>query len=1463
MSNHNFGPIESIVTWALNKRVLVIAAVCMFSGFGIWSFLTMHVDAVPDISNIQVTVTTNARGFAPAEIEQYITYPIELALQSVPRLHQQRSISKYALSQVTAVFDDGTDIYWARQQVNERLKGAQEQMPAGAEVKVALGPIATGLGEIFQFEVKGPGYSLMQLRDILDWQVIPALKTVPGIDEVQSMGGEAKEYQVCLIPESLHGYRITPGEIMAALSKSNANAGGGYIVESSDQQLIRAESMLANVSDIENVVIRRDPRGVLRVKDLARVRVGFRLRQSVVTSNGRGETVVGVVVMRKGENSREMVELLRKKLFEIEKSLAPNISLKPFYDRGELIDRTVETVKENLLHGAILVLLVLLVLLGSIRGGIIAALAIPLALAGALLFLKLAAISGNLLSLGAIDFGILIDGAVVMVENILRRLSHQPEHDRLTVVQDAAREVALPVFTAVLIITIVYLPVLGLPGVSAKTFQPMALTVIFGLLTALVIALVVTPTMCFYMLEKQPEESDSRVLVLVRSAYRKILIKACKHPYLTATSALFAFLLSLVLIPALGTEFIPVLKEGSVVLTVSRPVSGSLQTAAIQTSMIEKILLEIPSVKSVISRTGHSEIAFDPMGPEETDVFVILKPPSEWASGETQQHIEDLISSRLNTNLPGMVFSISQPIEQRMNELVAGAKSDVAIRLFGDDLNKLRSLGQAIGRVVEKINGAADLKLEQTAGLPIINARLKQAALASYGVFAQDALTTVSAAVDGRTVGTIYEGKPRYPLTVRFDPESIKSAEDFGNLPVSTAAGELVPLRQLAVIEKSLGAAQISHLQGNRLYMVQLNVSGRDLGSFVAEAQKTVDQQISLPPGYRIEWGGQFENMKQAQERLCLLVPVALILIFMMLFGLYGDWKPGLLIFSNIPLAFSGGLIALYARHMPISVTAGVGFIALFGVAVLNGVVLVSTIKQLELNGMNPRQAAIAGAALRLRPVLMTALVASLGFVPMALATSVGAEVQRPLATVVIAGLVSSTVLTLLILPSLYRVVCSPSKIRPKFRPLKKPIATGVATIALIVLSMGQAHAEDKSNTGSRSFDEELSLILNEGMQNSPRMEALRRQLNVTKSNLIKAGQMPNPSIFMDNGYRAEFTYRYGASTPIEMPWKLALRILLAKKSIAVTDLEIARNLWIFRAEVRRYFTEALIANERLSMYMQIADLAAKLKDAAKRRFQAGDAAFTDVLKADVALDQAEVARRQGAIELLKANQLLRILVGRPRFGQSDDFIKLSCQTLLSQKDSLEELIRRALDNRLDLKLNDQLLAQARLNLRLAIANGAPNPIIGAGFSTVNGPALPPGNTDTKNLFHGFFFQAAVELPTLNRQQGDIARYKAEIGLLQKQRAAQENLIEAEVTKAYQSLLVQKEKIATYEKSTLSTSAKVVQLSQKAYELGQSDMAAVLLAQQANIQVRNDYLDAIKSQQLSFADLEQAVGIPL
>jgi heavy metal efflux system protein len=1021
------GWLEQAVGASIKSRFLVLALTMLAALVGVWSFLNLHIDAVPDISNVQVTVTTNARGLAPLEIEQYITFPVELSLQSMPRLLRLRSTSKYALSQVTAVFEDGTDIYWARQQVSERIKNAQDSMPPDADIKLFLGPIATGLGEVYQFEVRGPGYSLMQLRDILDWQIIPQLKTVPGVDEVQSMGGDAKEYQVMLHPEKLHGYRVSPEEVINALRSNNANAGGGYSIDGDNAVYLRAEGMLNTTEDIGNVLVRHTATGIVRVKDVADVEINRKLPSSVVTQNGQGETTVGIVLMRKGENSRQVVELIKQKVQAIKKTLPQNVTIDPFYDRGVLIDRTINTVWHNLAEGAALVVVVLFVLLGNVRGGIIAALAIPLALLGSITFLTMSNTSGNLLSLGAIDFGILIDGSVVMVDHILRRLSELkplPE-ERLRIVTLASQEVASPILFAVLIITVVYMPILFLPGVSGKTFEPMALTVVFGLLTALVLALFFTPVLASLMLKDSINDKDALVMRLIRPLYNISLALCSRHAALTAAISVLVFLGSLLLIPVLGSEFIPQLKEGSFVLTVDRPVSGSYDAAARQTTLIEKVLKEFPEVRTVVSRTGHSEQAFDPMGPDETDVFVMLKKEQEWPAGMTQEDLEQMISRKLRDTVAGAAIMISQPIEQRMNEMIAGAKSDVAVRIFGPNLSELKKLGDQVAQVVSQVKGAADVKAEKTTGLPILTAKLNRHALAAYGVNARDALDTISSAVDGKEVGTIFQGKPRYPLVVRFAPEDMQRPEDMGSLPVVMSAGDMVPISQLASIEQREGPAQIAHQQGDRVFTVQTNVRGRDLGGFAEAAEKAVEAHVVMPPGYHLEWGGQFENLRTAQSKLSLLVPVALALIAILLYCSFGAMRPVLLVFLNIPLALSGGLFALALRGMQLSVTAGVGFIALFGVAVLNGVVLVSTIKQLqEQHHLSAKDAALQGARERLRPVLMTALVASLGFLPMALATSVGAEVQRPLATVVIGGLITSTLLTLLVLPTQYPIIC-------------------------------------------------------------------------------------------------------------------------------------------------------------------------------------------------------------------------------------------------------------------------------------------------------------------------------------------------------------------------------------------------------------------------------------------------------
>ncbi len=1022
------GLLEKLVEGALKARVLLLVITVLATFAGVYAFLNLRIDAVPDISNIQVTVTTNARGLAPQEVEQYVTYPVEQSLQGMSKLTQLRSISKYALSQVTVVFEDGTDIYWARQQVSERLGNAMENIPKSINAKMALGPLATGLGEVYQFEVRGSGYSLMQLRDILDWQVIPILKSVPGVDEVQAMGGQAKEYQVWLEPEKMHGFHVTVTEVMDALQRNNANAGGGYSVENGNQVLLRSEGMLHSLSDIGNVMVKRTAGGTVRVSDLGKIVEGKKLSQSVVTQNGKGETVIGIVLMRKGENSKQLVDRIKARLEILKPTLPGNVEIVPFYDRGTLIERTIDTVWHNLTVGAILVVVILFVVLGNLRGGIIAALAIPLALLGSISFLVITNTSGNLLSLGAIDFGILIDGSVVMVENILRRLSEErpdPE-DRLAVIGRASTEVARPILFAVLIITVVYIPVLFLTGVAGKTFQPMALTVVFGLLSALVVALFLTPALAYFLIQKTPEEKETFLMRWIRPPYTRALAFSTSKPLLTTLVALGIFAGSLTLIPFLGSEFIPTLKEGSMVLTINRAVSGSLEAAAQQTTLIEKVVRTFPEVETAVARSGHSEQAFDPMGPDETDFFVILKPQAQWTTAKTQAGIEAAMSKKLEEEIPGASISFSQPIEQRMNELVSGAKGAVAIRLYGQDLATLTKVGNQIAGAVSKVQGAEDIKVEQIAGLPIVSAKLNRAALNAYGIDAQDAMDTVSAAVDGKVVGTIFQGKPRYDLSVRFAPDSLTRPEDIGTLPVAmSATRELVPLSQVATIQKIEGPAQIAHRSGDRNLTVQLNVRNRDLGGFVAAAQAAVAQNVVIPAGYRLEWGGQFEDLQEAQSRLFILVPLAFTLIFILLYATFGSVRPGLLIFLNIPLALSGGLYALALRGMPLSITAGVGFIALFGVAVLNGVVLVSTIRRLEQeDGLSPAEAAIEGTELRLRPVLMTALVASLGFVPMAIATSVGSEVQRPLATVVIGGLITSTLLTLLVLPALYPIIC-------------------------------------------------------------------------------------------------------------------------------------------------------------------------------------------------------------------------------------------------------------------------------------------------------------------------------------------------------------------------------------------------------------------------------------------------------
>jgi cobalt-zinc-cadmium resistance protein CzcA len=1019
--------INAIIRFAVTQRLLVMLLVAIMIGAGLYSLQGLPIDAVPDVTNVQVQVLTAAPSLAPLEVERQITFPVEVAMSGLPDLVEIRSISRFGLSAVTIVFDDSVDSYFARQLVLERLSEARDQIPENIG-SPEMGPISTGLGEIYQYELKakdGSKYDQTALRTIQDWSVRRQLLGVPGVTEVNSFGGLEKQYQVRLDPVKLQSYGLTLRSVLESVTQNNANVGGGYIEHGSEQYLLRGIGLAEKPEDIASIVVKTGKEGVpIYVRDLGEVVQGATIRQGAVTADGEGEIVSGIALMLKGENSRTVVEGIKERVESIKKTLPEGVELIPFYDRTELVDRTIHTVAKNLAEGAGLVILVLILLLGNWRGALLVATVIPLSMLFAAILMRVFGVSGNLMSLGSLDFGLIVDGAVIVVENTVRRRAeaqhgkaHEPPERTIL---EACLEVGRPVVFAVGIIAIVYLPLLSLTGIEGKMFKPMALTVVFALIGALILSLTFVPAALTFILRGKVAETESIFIRAAKRLYVPALDFVLRYRGQTLAVVTALILGSFSLFPFLGAEFIPRLEEGSLAVQIQRLPSVSLSESVNIATNAEKVLLTFPEVTKVVSKTGRAEVATDPMGVDLSDVYIELKPHDEWTSAETREELVEKMSKALTDRVPQASFSFSQPIELRVAELISGVRSDVAIKLFGDDLDTLKQTADQIAATVGKVQGAADVKVEQVSGLPQLQIKPDRSAIARYGINVEDVNDVVESVIAGKDAGQVYEGEQRFNLVVRLQEDASRDVETIRNLQVPGPTGAQVPLSQLADIRIVEGPAQISREDTRRRIGIELNVRGRDIASFVQEAQAALDKEVKVPPGYYLTWGGQFENLQRATSRLLIVVPLALFLIFVLLFMTFNSVKQAFLIYTSIPLAIVGGVLALFVAGLPFSISAGVGFIALFGVAVLDGVVMVSYINHLREEGRSVRQAVREGAEARLRPILMTATVATLGFVPMAIASGAGAEVQRPLAIVVIGGLIVSTVLKLLVLPMLY-----------------------------------------------------------------------------------------------------------------------------------------------------------------------------------------------------------------------------------------------------------------------------------------------------------------------------------------------------------------------------------------------------------------------------------------------------------
>ena len=1019
--------VQRIIHWSLQNRFIVLIASLLILGMGLVAATQIPLDAVPDLTNVQVQVLTNSPALGPEEVEQFITFPIENAMSGVPNVDEIRSISRFGLSAVTVTFHDGTDIYWARNQVNERLQRARENIPPGMGTP-ELGPIATGMSEIYQFEVRSkPGfkYSLSELRSMLDWQIAFQLRSVQGVVEVNTFGGELKTYEIQVDPAQLQNYGISFADVFKALDENNGNSGGGYIAHGAEQRLVRGQGLVNSLEDIQNIVLESRDGTPIRIKDIGEARFAPMLRQGAVTRDGDREAVIGMVMMIMGGNSRKVVEEVKEKIHTIQKTLPEGIEIDTFYDRTDLVEKTIHTVAENIGLGVLLVIVMLIVLLGDLRAGLIVAAAIPLSAMSALIAMRYAGVSANLMSLGAVDFGVIVDGAVVMIENCMRQAANHLKSNPgkkvpLHVFESSAQEVGKPILFAGLIVVIVFIPILSLQGMEGKMFRPMAFTFMTALSSALILSVTVMPVLASLFLARWIQQKDTLVVRGLKRLYEPCLRFSMKHPLGMFLTAIGIFAISVLLARQFGREFVPKLDEGDIAIQATRLPSVSLETSVELTKAMERCLLKFPQVITVVSKTGRPEIANDPMGVYQTDVIVRLKPKEQWPEPISKEDLVVQMRKALAREVPANSFSFTQPIELRVQELVAGVRSDIGLSLYGDDLGVLKAKGDEIVQALLRVEGSADVAAQQIAGLSYCGVSVRRDALARYGINAREVLDAV-ACVGGKVVGQVFEGQRRFPMQVRLAPEWRTDVEKLSQLKVEDASGRQIPISQLADIKINDGPVEISRDSIRRRLLISCNVQGRDLGGFVAEAQRVVDQSVELPPNYILHWGGQFANLREATARLAIAVPVALLLIFSLLYVTFNSVSLALLIYLNVPIAATGGILALWARGMPFSISAGVGFIALFGIAVMNGVVLIEHIRHLRHQNLSPFDAVVQGALDRLRPVFMTAACGALGFIPMAISSSSGAEVQRPLATVVIGGLITSTVLTLLVLPSIYR----------------------------------------------------------------------------------------------------------------------------------------------------------------------------------------------------------------------------------------------------------------------------------------------------------------------------------------------------------------------------------------------------------------------------------------------------------
>jgi cobalt-zinc-cadmium resistance protein CzcA len=1425
--------LDKIIHFSINNKFIIGLMTLFLIIWGVWSASKLPIDAVPDITNNQVQIITLCPTLAGQEVEQLVTFPIEQSIANLPDLEETRSISRFGLSVITVVFDDDVNIYFARQLISERLKEAISQIPQGIGTP-ELGPVSTGLGEVYQYILhpkKGSEkkYSAMDLRTMQDWIVARQLNGTPGIAEINSFGGKLKQYEVGVNPNRLRAMGVTIPEIFTALEKNNQNTGGAYIDKKPTAYFIRGVGLATSLEDVKNIVVKSNPTGVpIFIKDVADVQFGSAVRYGAMTYNGKVDAVGGIVMMLKGANSNEVVQRIKDKMIIIQKSLPDDVIVEPFIDRSTFVNRAISTVEKNLVEGALIVIFVLVLFLGNLRAGLIVASAIPLSMLFALGLMKVFGVSANLMSLGAIDFGLIVDGAVIIVEASLYFLEHNKSKTKLTQIQmdvaveNSAKKMMSSAAFGQIIIMIVYFPILSLVGIEGKMFGPMAKTVSFAIIGAMILSLTYIPMMSALFLPKHISHKKTfsdKMMDFLYSKYKPLLEKVIAIKYKVVGITVALLLVTFFIFSKMGGEFIPTLAEGDYAFEFKMPIETSL-SQSIETSMQgARIVKQFDEVKIVVGKTGAGEVPTDPMPPGATDMMIILKPQDEWKSGRSYDELGDAIEEKLSV-IPGVFIEKSQPIQMRFNELMTGIKQDVAIKIFGENLDSLSVYAKKVESVITNIKGVSSPQVEQVAGLPQINIEYDRLRIANYGLNIEDINSIVSTAFAGKAAGVVYEDERKFDLVVRLDSTSRRSIDDVNNLLIPISTGNQIPLSQVAKVDFKLGPAQISREAGKRRIVVGFNVQDRDVQSVVQEIQAKLAKDVKLPSGYYFTYGGTFENLQKATNRLLIAVPISLLLIFMLLYFTFNSMKQASLIFSAIPMSAIGGVFALLLRGMPFSISAGIGFIALFGVAVLNGIVLVGTFNQLEKEGWDDViKRVIEGTKIRLRPVLMTATVASLGFLPMALSHSAGAEVQKPLATVVIGGLLSATFLTLFVLPLLY--IIFNTKMNLKRKPKVKSIVTILVIGLFLSFTSGQAQSR-------KSIDEVLNLGLKENLQYNI------NQSQISKNQLLIKGnkEFPKTGIFVENEDLRPSdktgVWKIGLQQSFYMPQVNQSKKNYYKEQTKYFEINKDAINTELKKNIRSVYYQLWYLQDKTALYQRLDTIYIGLLKTTVLKVKTGESAGIEKISANVKLKEIETNITQLKKEMLVQQQVLMQLLN-------------NSEIILPLDNSLEKLeysLQSTSENHPNLLLLQQNVAIANSEIAIQKSNRLPE------FS---GRVFSQKLYGVEDPYTGFSFSTSFPIFGSGANRNKIRAAKTEKEVQEQKLQYQTQILKSSLVQR----LVEVEKsisgLQFYETSGLHQAEEIIKAANQSYQAGEISYSDLSLYLSQAIEIRKNYLDNLNA----------------